>query len=71
MPAPAIAIAGAGLVLARILQINGIPATIYEPDASADARTQGGSLDMHEERAGRCVPAGSSSPLTSGLPSGS
>jgi len=38
-----------GLVLARVLQIHGIPSTVYELDAATDARRQGGSLDMHEE----------------------
>lgn len=49
---PKLAIVGAGLddlTLANILQRNQVPFVVYEHDASAEERNQGGTLDLHPQ----------------------
>ena len=49
---PSIAIVGGGpggLILARILHVHGVSATVFEGEAFSSVRPQGWSLDMHPE----------------------
>jgi 2-polyprenyl-6-methoxyphenol hydroxylase-like FAD-dependent oxidoreductase len=38
-----------GLTVARILQLKGVEVKVYERESSIDARSQGGTLDLHGE----------------------
>ncbi|WP_442680326.1 FAD-dependent oxidoreductase [Sphingomonas sp. ASY06-1R] len=44
-----------GLMLARLLQRRGLAPVVFERDAHADERPQGGSLDLHRETGLRAI----------------
>ena len=45
----------AGLTLARLLQLRGVPVRVFERDASPTARPQGGSLDLRPASGHRAI----------------
>ncbi|WP_225828740.1 FAD-dependent oxidoreductase [Streptomyces naphthomycinicus] len=52
LPHHPVAVVGAGLgglALARVLHVHGIEAALFDLDATPDARTQGGMLDIHDD----------------------
>lgn len=44
-----------GLMLARLLQVRGVPACVFEGDPHAGHRPQGGSLDLHADTGQRAL----------------
>ncbi|SHL10273.1 FAD-dependent oxidoreductase [Flavobacterium chilense] len=44
-----------GLTTARILQVNGADVTVYERDINAQARTSGGTLDIHSDSGQKAI----------------
>lgn len=44
-----------GLTTTRILQINGADVTVYERDINAQARTSGGTLDIHSDSGQKAI----------------
>ncbi|MFI6346055.1 FAD-dependent oxidoreductase [Streptomyces sp. NPDC050560] len=46
-----------GLVLARVLQLHGVPVTVFERDPASGARAQGGTLDLRPDSGQAAVSA--------------